>query len=77
MAGGPKRAVGWHVAGLVLAGILGAASYGLYLYVPVWVRGTFLQGLGNLVTFLAVIALLSLSERLWVRAQHRLHRDGH
>jgi hypothetical protein len=77
MAAGPQGGVWRRLAGLVFAGVLAAASYGLYLYVPVWLRGTFLQGLGNLVTFLAVVALLSLSERAWVHVQHWLHRDRH
>jgi hypothetical protein len=66
---------GWHLVGLGLAGVLCVACYGLYLYVPVWLRGTPLQGLGNLVTFLGVIALLSLSERIWTRIRNRTPED--
>lgn len=54
-----------HLAGIALAVLLGFASYGLYLYVPSWLRGTAFQGLGNLVTFVAVIIALSVAERVW------------
>jgi hypothetical protein len=64
-----------HLAGLLMAAVLGLACYALYLYVPIWIRGTFLQGLGNLVTFLAVIVLLSLAERLWGALQRLFHGD--
>lgn len=54
-----------HMGGLLLAAAAGAGCYGLYLYVPLWIRGTLLQSLGNLATFAAVVALLSLAERIW------------
>lgn len=60
-----------HLAGLLLAGASGAACYALYLYVPLWIRGTLLQSLGNLATFVAVIAVLSLAERIWTFLTHR------
>jgi hypothetical protein len=66
----------WHLVGLAFAAGLCAACYGLYLYVPLWLRGTPLQGLGNLATFLGVIVLLGLSERLWVRFRGWLQRTG-
>lgn len=61
-----------HVIGVVLAVLLGVVCYGLYLYVPVWIRGTVLQSFGNLVIFVVIIAVLSLSERFWVYVTLRL-----
>lgn len=60
-----------HLGGLLLAATSGAACYGLYLYVPLWIRGTLLQSLGNLATFVAIIALLSLAELFWTFLTHR------
>ncbi len=73
MAKDTKSPLGLHLFGLVLAGLLGWACYGLYLYVPGWIRETFLQSFGNLVTFVAAIALLTLAERIWVAVSDRLH----
>lgn len=64
-----RSAVVWHLTGLVFAGLLALACYGLYLYLPGWIRGTFLRGYANLVTFVAVIGLLSAAERGWVHLQ--------
>ncbi len=76
MAQEPAASRAWHLAGIVLAAGLCGASYGLYAYVPLWLRGTVFQGLGGLVTFLCVIALLSVAERLWARIRGAGVRKG-
>jgi hypothetical protein len=76
MAQEPTASRAWHLGGLLLAAGLCAACGGLYLYIPLWLRGTPLQGLGNLVTFLSVIASLSLAERLWAHLRAGLHKDA-
>ncbi len=54
-----------HLGGLALVLALLALCWGLWVWVPVWVRGTFAQDLGLLVTFLGWIALLTAADRLW------------
>jgi len=66
-----------HGAGLVLAGLLGSACYGIYLYLPRLVRGTIVQDLTNLLTFLAIIAVLTLADLLWGMIDRRLGQHDH
>ena len=70
----PPKSTTLHLAGLAVAVLLAAACYGVYVYVPVLVRGTFLQRIENIVVFLGVVALLTVAERVWVRVTARIHR---
>lgn len=75
MAEEPPKSIALHLAGLALAVLLAAACYGVYVYVPVLVRGTLLQRIENIMIFLGVIALLTVAERIWVLVATRIHRS--
>jgi hypothetical protein len=68
----PKSIV-LHLAGLALAILLAAACWGVYAYTPDLVRGTFFQRIENIVMFAAVVALLTLAERIWIIATSGFH----
>lgn len=72
-----KGTVGWHLLGLVLALLLGGIGVYLYLNVPNWITNTWLRGFGNLVTFGAVIVILSLAQWAVTGLVARLTRQLH
>lgn len=54
-----------HLAGLALVLGLLALCWGLWLWVPGWLRGTPLQEMPLLITFVVWILALSAADRLW------------
>ena len=66
-----------HLAGLALVLGLIALCWGLWRWVPGWLRGTPLQELSLLVTFLAWVAVLTAADRLWTWATGQAGGKGH
>lgn len=74
---GPRGQKLRHVAGLALMLGLMALCGGLWRWVPGWLRGTPLQELGLLVTFLAWVLVLTAVDRLWGRLAGQTGDKGH
>lgn len=66
-----------HLAGLALVLVLLALCWGLWRWVPGWLRGTPLQELSLLVTFLAWVVVLTAADRLWSRLAGQSGEKGH
>lgn len=74
---GPRDMSLRHLAGLAVSVALAALCWGLWRWVPGWLRGTPLQELPLLVTFLAWVIVLTGADRLWTRAAGRSGDNGH
>lgn len=74
---GPRGQKWRHLAGLVLMVALLALCWGLWRWVPGWLRGTPLQELRLLVTFLPWVLVLTAGDRLWTRAAGQTGDKGH
>jgi hypothetical protein len=70
---GPRGHPLRHLAGLALVIGLLALCWGLWLWMPGWLRGTPLQELSLLVTFAAWVGVLTAAE--WLIA--RIFGTGH
>ena len=74
---GPRGHTLRHLAGLALVLSLLALCWGLWRWVPGWLRGTPLQELSLLVTFLAWVIVLTAGDWLWTRATDQAGDKGH
>lgn len=66
-----------HLGGLALTLALLGLCWGLWSWVPAWVKGSPLQDLSLLTTFLAWLGVLTAGDRLWHWLWARAGGSGH